>query len=186
MKKNYQQHMETREWIALALLDLMREYPYETITITQITARAGVPRMTYYRNYSAKEEILADYIEYLSQILAYRYRTLSHVDGRTYLELLFNFVGEYADVMNILIANNKENLFQKVVFKNIEKLHLSGEMLWAVQYYAGGTLSLILEWIKNPTEGYKQELINGILKMTRKSVLDEAVKSYQKNLDQIK
>lgn len=105
------------------------------------------------------------------------------LDSFSILSLVFSI---FRDVMNILIANNKENLFQKVVFKNIEKLHLSGEMLWAVQYYAGGTLSLILEWIKNPTEGYKQELINGILKMTRKSVLDEAVKSYQKNLDQIK
>lgn len=41
-----------------ALIALMKEKSYNKISITDITERAGVSRMAYYRNYKEKDDIL--------------------------------------------------------------------------------------------------------------------------------
>jgi len=47
-----------KECIVTALIELMKTQDYNTITITDLTKKAGVSRMAYYRNYSSKEDII--------------------------------------------------------------------------------------------------------------------------------
>lgn len=51
-------HELVTDSIYTALLQLMKKHPYEEIKITDIVKRAGVSRMTYYRNFDTKDEIL--------------------------------------------------------------------------------------------------------------------------------
>ena len=51
-------HTLVKECIFTALILLMEQQDYDKITITDITKKAGVSRMTYYRLYSSKEDIL--------------------------------------------------------------------------------------------------------------------------------
>lgn len=51
----------TKECIFTALLILMEKKPYEEITITDIAKKAGVSRMSYYRLYKSKDDILIQY-----------------------------------------------------------------------------------------------------------------------------
>ncbi|MCR5505964.1 MAG: TetR/AcrR family transcriptional regulator [Bacilli bacterium] len=51
------------ECLFIALLKLMDEKPYQSISITEICDKAGVSRMAYYRNYNSKEEILTKHAE---------------------------------------------------------------------------------------------------------------------------
>lgn len=60
-------HELTADCIYAALLQLMKTMDYKDITITDITNRAGVSRMAYYRNYADKDEIL---IKRLNQRIA--------------------------------------------------------------------------------------------------------------------
>ena len=53
----------TRERIVSALLELIREKPLSTITITELTRRAGVSRMAFYRNFSTKEEVFSSHLK---------------------------------------------------------------------------------------------------------------------------
>ena len=59
MKKN---NLFIKEYILQALLDLMKEKDFKDISITEITKKAGVSRMAYYRNYYYKEDILENYM----------------------------------------------------------------------------------------------------------------------------
>ena len=45
-----------------ALLQLMHTKDYEQISISELARKAGVSRMSYYRNYNSKDEILMDYM----------------------------------------------------------------------------------------------------------------------------
>ncbi|MEZ3505050.1 MAG: TetR/AcrR family transcriptional regulator [Lachnospiraceae bacterium] len=56
-----QKHTMTRECIFTALQMLMEQKPYEEITITDIAKKAGVSRMSYYRIYKSKDDILIQY-----------------------------------------------------------------------------------------------------------------------------
>lgn len=52
-----------RNCIFEALILLMKQKPYDDIAISEITNRAGVSRMTYYRTYTSKEDILIQYFQ---------------------------------------------------------------------------------------------------------------------------
>ena len=51
-----------KECIVKSLVSLMKEKEFKNISITEITKKAGVSRMAYYRNYNFKEDILNDYM----------------------------------------------------------------------------------------------------------------------------
>ena len=57
---NAESNRITRECMTTALLKLMKEKPFEKITVSDIVKRAGVSRTAFYRNYSVKEDILGD------------------------------------------------------------------------------------------------------------------------------
>lgn len=56
-------HELVLDCIYKALLQLMETQPYEEISITDITKKAGVSRMAYYRNYEDKGSILIKKLE---------------------------------------------------------------------------------------------------------------------------
>ena len=57
-EKTQKKNTMTKECIFTALLILMEQKTYEEITITDIAKRAGVSRMSYYRLYRSKDDIL--------------------------------------------------------------------------------------------------------------------------------
>ena len=50
--------VRTRRWLREALIDLMKEKPYEAITVHEITDRADTARVTFYRNFTDKDALL--------------------------------------------------------------------------------------------------------------------------------
>ncbi len=56
--KNHPMNEMAVDCIYTALTQLMQTKPYEEITISEITRRAGVSRMAYYRNYKEKDDII--------------------------------------------------------------------------------------------------------------------------------
>lgn len=51
-------NLVVRESIETALIELMKKKPLSDITISEIVERAGVSRVSYYRNYYYKEDVL--------------------------------------------------------------------------------------------------------------------------------
>src|SRR5688572_19983657 len=59
--------LRTRRSLQEALIALLREKPLEDIEIQAITERANTARVTFYRHYGTKEELLLDVIESIYQ-----------------------------------------------------------------------------------------------------------------------
>jgi len=59
--------LKTRQLLQDALLALLHEHPFENIEIQAITDKADTARVTFYRHYGTKEELLADVIETVYQ-----------------------------------------------------------------------------------------------------------------------
>lgn len=75
-----------RESITEALLILMASKPFSKITIIELSEKAGVGRVSFYRNYNSKEEVLvcllkAKALEWLESI--------KDSDGQDYIESYF-------------------------------------------------------------------------------------------------
>ena len=106
----------TKECIMDALLQLMQTKDYDAITITDLTRRAGVSRMSYYRNYHSKDEILTDY---MYRIITEYARELNFSTIRsgfqTYEHILHSlrYLRKYKDyVLCLQKANRSEILLQ--------------------------------------------------------------------------
>ena len=56
------QVQRTRAWIFEALILLLDEKPYDKISISDITRKAGIARQTFYRNYGDKDDIVIEYL----------------------------------------------------------------------------------------------------------------------------
>lgn len=54
--------LQSQEWITGALLALMREKDFSSISVREICERADLSRQTYYNLYSSKEDILRTHI----------------------------------------------------------------------------------------------------------------------------
>ena len=57
---NEESNRLTRECIEAALILLMKDTDFHSISITDIIRKAGVSRSAYYRNYNSKEDILTN------------------------------------------------------------------------------------------------------------------------------
>ena len=55
-------HKLVKECIYTALMELMEKEDYEKITVIDITKRAGVSRMSYYRIYQSKDDIIETHL----------------------------------------------------------------------------------------------------------------------------
>ncbi len=64
----------TRQALRAALVELVMEHGYESVTVQQITARAGIARTTFYLHYQDKDDLLfngfGDLYEELKTVVA--------------------------------------------------------------------------------------------------------------------
>ena len=84
-------HTLVKECIFTALILLMEQQDYDKITITDITKKAGVSRMTYYRLYSSKEDILLQQFSKIIQELTDKIRQDSSLTPYRLVYQFFSF-----------------------------------------------------------------------------------------------
>ena len=84
----------------------MKTQDFNDISITEITTKAGVSRMAYYRNYTNKEDILNDY---MTELIEDFKENRKQYEDSVYLRYLltFNFFKDHKD---FLISMEKSNL----------------------------------------------------------------------------
>ena len=89
MKKKNQSNQLARECIVTALIQLTEQKPFSAITVSELTQRAGVSRMTYYRNYTSKEDVFQKYMDEIVE--EYRQEAEKLEKGKCY--------GEYENIL---------------------------------------------------------------------------------------
>ncbi len=146
----------TKSCIMEALLQLMHSKDYNDISITDITSRAGVSRMAYYRNYRSKDHILMDYMcqiikEYAAELDGSKFFS----DFQTYDHILWGlkYLQKYKDyVLCLKKANRAEivlyglDLYMLHVTKSLEKSSLEKYELY---YYSGALYNIFMHWIED-------------------------------------
>ena len=63
LSKPNRQSERTKSWIFDAVMHLMDKKPYNKITVSDITEKAGIARTTFYRNYKDIDDVVFEYID---------------------------------------------------------------------------------------------------------------------------
>lgn len=104
----------TREYIKVAMLELLAKTSAEKISITDLVKRAGVSRTAFYRNYSSKDELIEDLVlELISTLSIFNPMDIYHFS-----------ISEWEDVFKGIRSKRKEiNLITKASVENISILN---------------------------------------------------------------
>ena len=137
-------------YITEALLILLRDKEYKDISITEICKKAGVTRMSFYRNFESKEDILLKKVRNVTDSfvkesgISYKSDTVS-----SYFVKLFTHMQQQKD---LCAALNKAGLIYMVkdefdrVFLNTYKNEYDE---YKSIFLAGGIYNVFLFWLIN-------------------------------------
>lgn len=152
-KKN-ERNRFTRMCIGDALIALMKQKDFKKITVSDISKKAGLSRMTYYNYYVKKEDIINDYLAEL--VAEYMNEDNRHPEigaMMSYKHILFslNFFDKYADFFSTLEGSGLHSLIinavNTFVEENIFKKYPGS--IYELYCYAGALLNIFLKWEKN-------------------------------------
>ena len=162
LRLNNQQSNElTRECIDMAMMYLMSEKPYEAISISELTKRAGVSRTAFYRNYESKEDVLKEIgkivIDSLSAILN-KVKSPDDVHGT-----LVEFFTQIKKQRNYVELLAKANVSMKLLFPNAHMLENVFKAASQKDHYRmiavdSALAGLVREWISNDYDLTPEEL----------------------------
>ena len=116
----------TRRILRDALVSLILEKDYASISIKEITDRAEVAYITFFRHYDSKDELLMEMLEEgLAELLRHIQALAdksedpaSEVEGR----LIFEFISQKPDLFRILLRSQSVTRVRKLVVKNISTI----------------------------------------------------------------
>src|SRR4051812_29218417 len=104
----------TRQLLEDALLELIEEQNYESITVQQITDRANMGRATFYLHYQDKEHLLLHTLQKLQEDLARRLEPLRLQDllseEQILSEKIFQHVAQYRQLYHALLSERGATL----------------------------------------------------------------------------
>ena len=162
----------TRRLLRDALVSLILKKDFSSITIREITERAEVAYITFYRHYESLDQLLMEVLDEGLVELMTHIETLAKQSDKSSLEtegrLIFEFIGQKADLFHILIKSQSVTRVRKRVVSNIsaifqkscvplERLGNQVTINIASNHIATSLLSLIEWWLENnmkpaPTE----------------------------------
>ena len=158
--KNDRRSQRTRQALGDALMELMMERGYESVSIKDITDRANVGRSTFYAHYADKNELFASQFDRMIETLI-QHALKDASDRNPFFPSLglFQHVREMWKLYRILSWEPGMNLhaqsLQKSVSEKIEQQLLTSGKKYRfptaiiANYLAGSLLSMLKWWLDN-------------------------------------
>jgi len=151
----------TRDALGDALVALMQEKPFETITVQDVLDRAKVGRSTFYSHYSDKDDLLmSDAEEFFGLVSVLLSRRGEKSDRVFPVKEFFGHITEAKQFVDALVASGKFNdnmelargQFARGIEKRLAELprgqQIPAEERPAIAFaHAGALLALLTWWI---------------------------------------
>ena len=144
---------DTRLCIGQTMIRLMDETSFDDIRVTDIVREAGVSRMTYYKYYTSKLDVLKDYLQ--EMILEYDRERKQKFPGTffTYDQLLhcIRYFLRYRSVFQILSRTSQYSLIATSINQYISCSMLPESQMdeYAMYYYCGAIVGIFFRWMSN-------------------------------------
>jgi AcrR family transcriptional regulator len=178
----------TRHLLSAALVELIKEKDYNTITVSDIIDRANVGRSTFYAHYRDKDDLLVGELDRVMDVLS---RDIPHEpreENRFFPSLgLFRHVGEQYELYKALVWGPGIDLLikhmQKSLSKRIEqglkesKKEFSVPVPVVANYIAGSFLNLLKWWLENKMIYSPEQMDEIFQKLTMPGVEAQEIRS---------
>lgn len=154
MDKRKEANRRVKENITEALLQLLHQKSISEISVSEIIAKAGVARVSFYRNYASKENVIttliADVLDSFRETIRY--------DGNDFycyenVHRSFEYFSQYAD----LVLDLHKFGYGSIILEMLNQFHeeVAGTMgcrsieRYQLYIYIGSLYNTAMVWIQN-------------------------------------
>ncbi len=168
-----------RRSLAIALLKFMESIPFADISVTELTQKAGVSRMGYYRNYDSKLALLKDYLAQIEHDFPFIDLTAaSEGEFYAFLRQVFDYLSKFELSTKILLNQGFEGLIldtllnSKIFVEYRKKQSLTCQAMTALQdksreynlVFASGMLyHTYIYWVRQGQTETPQQLASWLM-----------------------
>ena len=158
--KNADQKAFFQGCLYTALIDLMEIMPYDKINIGVLCDKAGVSRMTYYRSYNNKEDIL---LQHLDECFAMYLADLPVQDFFGVALSFFQFwQGQEREFLIAVVRSGLSAQLMDKFYGYLDQIipqMVSEEVQPFVKsFLAGGLYKMLMDWMKTGTQTPPEEM----------------------------
>lgn len=152
-----------KESLTEALLNLMQKKPFRDITITELSKKAGVGRVSFYRNFNSKEDILTAY--FAKKMLEWSKSLRQNGNNNIILEV-FRLFYENRDFIRILHKADLLYILLKCLWEsNGPKPEHPNYLAYWNARLTGGLFAWCHEWINRGMQETPEEMMALVPKM---------------------
>lgn len=169
----------SRNAITSAFFQLMQQYSYSEITISEIASTAGSSRRTFYRHFNDKEDVIQQYMQITSAEYEKNIQQKGSYDNVAIAESIFSIFQKQKDVLIILVKQNLSHLilkemeasfskYQEQFATQEERNHPHRKYLLA--YHIAGFWNIMMKWLSSGCKETPVEMA---------AIIEQAVSSAQ-------
>lgn len=156
MNKKQEVNALVRECITTALLELMQTKSFDSITITDLTKRAGVGRVSFYRNFESKEDVLR---KHLQELLAAWSQWFEGQTECSFPEAILEHYYAHSELYLLLYRQGLSHIsLQSVKDACGPKPEQPNALAYAAAFIAYGLYGWIEEWFKRGMQESPSEM----------------------------
>ena len=186
-KKEYRSAQRSRKLIRQAFLALLKEKPFDKITITDIVTRADLNRSTFYAHYpdiygiveELEDEVVQKNISFIESIQSRNIFT----DPTPYLEGIAAMLEENKELLTCLgrtqLNRTRLEKFYHLMINDVlnrssipESIRNSPEFTVRFHFFIGGILNTYHQWASGTLDLSPAEISKQIVKLIQKSSED--------------
>jgi AcrR family transcriptional regulator len=175
-RRKNDQNLFAKKCLQEALLYLLKNHDFNKITITKLTEKAGVSRMTFYRNYQRITDLVLDYFEETHFGVQDKGKNSFYLPNM--IRGTFTFFMENQILIKQLIDSGNSDVIQKSIENQFSRnfyLLLSSygfESEYEISALVGIFCKILIDWFRNGMqEGIEQMVIIVYKIMTKFDVL---------------
>lgn len=163
----------TRQCIGEAIVSLLKSKDFEHITISDIVKKAGVSRMTFYKYYHTKKDVIKDYMNEI--IAGYLEKcggnfTMNEFQDYMHIKDAILFFDNYAD---FLLTLSKANQYYIIIgsLNDFMSTYVYPDYhgsIYELYFYSGALLNTFLKWEESGKKEPVDEIVTIVLSLTKR------------------
>ncbi|AVK99223.1 TetR/AcrR family transcriptional regulator [Pediococcus inopinatus] len=158
--------VNTKQKIVMALFELMRTRSVDEVTVSDICKQASVSRMSYYRSFKSKQQILEYQFDEVFQEFFSYLQVMNNHDLTAFLDAFFTVMRRHQGTVNVLIqADLTPIILDKLQFyitdlidKGVLTIRDRTSKMW-IAFVAGGLTQMIVRWDKDQMVESNEEMV---------------------------
>lgn len=167
----------TKEYIYTAFLQLLDKNHYDDVSVCEICTKAGVSRMSFYRNFESKEDLTFKGIKHIISGLEKQFKELETINNYTIIQEFFNTAKKYKNALISLQNSQIEKALKDIVTKelsennNIDYFNKTSKYIPLI--YFSSVTSVLFQWLKNGAQESPEDMSRMISSVLNIDLLDK-------------